>query len=128
FHPPLGWEIGIFRLESSLDLDCALDRIHDAGEFGQDTIAGGVDETAAVMRDEPIDDLAVRGQDTERRLLILTHEAAIAVDVGAQNRSELTLQYSPLDDGDTRAASLLFQIAVSGGGGSTRAEMDGSGF
>jgi hypothetical protein len=63
-------------------------------------------------RSETIDDVAVSGKGSEGRLFVFPHEAAIAIDVGAQDSCELTLQYSPLDDGDTCAAFLLFQIAL----------------
>jgi len=39
FDPALRWDIPIFRLERGLDLDGALDRIHDAGELGQFAVA-----------------------------------------------------------------------------------------
>ena len=46
-----------------------------------------------------IDDFAVRGKGVKDRLLILTHEAAIAIDVGAQDGCKRTLEYSPLEEG-----------------------------
>ena len=39
-HPALGRDIRVLSLECVLNLDRTLDRIHDARELGQDTIAG----------------------------------------------------------------------------------------
>jgi len=44
----------------------------------------------------------------------LWRASSLAIDVGAQDSCELTLQYSPLDDGDTSVAFLLSQIALTG--------------
>src|SRR5712692_7575946 len=41
-HPALGWQRSVLSLECGLDLDGALDRIHDARELGEYTITGGV--------------------------------------------------------------------------------------
>jgi hypothetical protein len=49
-----------------------------------------------VPSDKAIDDCAVRAEGVQGRLLILSHEATIAIDVGAQDGCELSLQYSPL--------------------------------
>src|SRR6266851_2032323 len=35
FHAAVGWDIRVLSLERGLNLDGALDRIHDAGEFGE---------------------------------------------------------------------------------------------
>jgi hypothetical protein len=78
------------------DLDGALHRINDAGEFGEDTITGGIDEAPVMLLDARIDYFAVKGQGSERQLLIFPHEAAIAVDVGAEYGGELALHYPPL--------------------------------
>jgi hypothetical protein len=87
-HPP-GWcQIGIFRFKSGLNSYSTLDRVHHAVELGQYAVAGGVDETAVVLLDELTDDPPIRGQGAKRRLLIVSHKAAVAVDVGAQDRGE----------------------------------------
>ncbi len=54
FHPALGRDTRVLSLERGLNLDSALDRIHDAGEFGEDAIAGGIDEVAAMLLDQRI--------------------------------------------------------------------------
>jgi hypothetical protein len=45
----------VLSLERDLDLDGALDRIHDAGELGEHTVAGGIDETPMMLLDERVD-------------------------------------------------------------------------
>ncbi len=55
FHPALGWQIRVFSLERGLDLDRALDRIHDAGELGEDTVTRGIDEASVMLLDQRID-------------------------------------------------------------------------
>jgi hypothetical protein len=42
-----------------------------------------------VLLDQPVNCPAMRRQVTDRRRFILAHEAAVAVDIGAQDRSEL---------------------------------------
>src|SRR6266849_3092984 len=59
FHPALGWQIRVLGLEGGLDVDRALDRIHDAGEFRQHAITGRVNEAPVMLLDERIDQLAV---------------------------------------------------------------------
>jgi hypothetical protein len=42
-----------------------------------------------VLSDQAVDNSAMCGQSSDCRLFILPHEAAIAVDVGAEDSSEL---------------------------------------
>jgi hypothetical protein len=50
-----------------------LNGIHGAGELGQNTIASGVGDPSSMLCDEPIHDLTVGCQGTERSDLILAH-------------------------------------------------------
>jgi hypothetical protein len=43
---------------AALDLDGAADRIHDAGEFHQHPIAGGLDDAAVVLGNAAVDQFA----------------------------------------------------------------------
>src|SRR6266851_703677 len=95
-HPPLGWQIRVLGLERGLDLDGALDGIHDAGELGEYAVAGGIDEASVMLLDQRIDQLAMRGQSTKSGLLVLPHEAAIAEDIGTEYGGELAFQYPPI--------------------------------
>ncbi len=54
FHSTLGRDIRVLGLECGLNLDRALDRIHDAGELGEHAIARGVDEATVMLIDERI--------------------------------------------------------------------------
>jgi hypothetical protein len=81
-------KLSIFRFEGSLDLDGALDHIHDTGEFGEYAVAGRIDEAPVVLFDQTVDDLAMRDERAMSRLFVLAHEAAIAVNVGAQDGGE----------------------------------------
>jgi hypothetical protein len=91
FHPAFERNRDVFGFERGLDLDRALDRIHDAGELREHAVTGGVDEPAAMLLDEGVNDFAIRGKCLQRRLLIFPHEAAVAVDVGAEYGGELAL-------------------------------------
>src|SRR5216683_28163 len=103
-HPALGWQRSVLSLECGLDLDGALDRIHDARELGEYTITGGVDEPSVMLLHQRIDQLAMGGQSAKSRLLVLPHEAAIAEDIGAEYGGELTLH--DLTPGGSLSSSL----------------------
>jgi len=49
-------------------------------------VTGGVYEPATMLLDERVNDLAIGGKRIQRRLLVLPHEAAVAVHVGAEYR------------------------------------------
>jgi hypothetical protein len=88
-HPPRRRDALVFRLESDLNVDCALDCIHHAGEFRQDAITSRADESAVMLFDQAVDDLPMRGQSAEGRLFIFPHEPAVAVDIGTQDCGKL---------------------------------------
>jgi len=56
-HAALGWQIRVLSLERGLNLDGALDRIHDTRELGEHAVAGGTDES------HPIGDKVRRATD-----------------------------------------------------------------
>ena len=74
-----------------LDLDRALGRVDHARELGQDAVARGVDDAAAVAADQRQDHRLVPLEVADRRGLVLAHEAAVAGDVGGQNGGEPSL-------------------------------------
>jgi len=88
-HPALRRQLRVFSAERGLNIHRAVHRLDHAGELGQNAIAGGVYEAAVVLLDQAVDDLAVSGQSSKCRLLISPHEAAVAVDVGAEDSGEL---------------------------------------
>src|SRR6266851_1078892 len=73
FHPAFGWQIRVLSLERGLDLGGALDRVDYAGELSQHAVAGGVNESSAMLLDERIDQLAMRRQSAKSRLLVIPH-------------------------------------------------------
>ena len=46
-------------------------------------------DSAMMLFDQTVDDLAVRREGAKSRLFIGAHQAAVAVDVGAEDRGEL---------------------------------------
>jgi hypothetical protein len=74
----------------------------------QDTVTGRVNKPPAMTLDEPIDEDAIGRKGSQRRFFILAHEATIALDVGAQDSGEFTLQDSPFSDRDTSAKSTVW--------------------
>src|SRR5712692_1001775 len=55
FHSSLGWQVRVLSPESGLNLDGALDGIHDAREFRENAVARGVDEAPVMLLDQRID-------------------------------------------------------------------------
>src|SRR5262249_33536763 len=104
-HPPLQRQFRILVPQRALNRNGAINRLDHTSEFGQNTIAGRVDQASAMVLDKAIYDFAIGRQSTQRRPFILTHETAIAVNVGAQDSGELTLRDSPLADRDTATAA-----------------------
>src|SRR5206468_1119704 len=88
-HLPGGRQVRVPELQLLLDLDRALHCVQHAGKFGQQVIAGGVHHSAAMPLDEGGHNRAVGGQGTDSCYLVLTHEAAIAFDIGTENGREL---------------------------------------
>ena len=74
-----------------LDLDRALGRVDHAGELGQDAVARGVDDAAAVAADQRQDHRLVPLEVADRRGLVLPHEPAVAGDVGREDGGEPAL-------------------------------------
>src|SRR4051794_32235660 len=69
----------------------ALHGIDRAGEVGDDTVAGGVEDAAPVRRDQLIDDGATSLQPRERADLVARHQPAVTGNVGGEDRSEFAL-------------------------------------
>ena len=81
----------VARRHDGLDLDPALSRVDYARELGQDAIPRGVDDAAAVAADQRQDRRLVPLEVADRRGLVLSHEAAVAGDVGGENGGEPAL-------------------------------------
>ena len=92
-HPALGGQFRILSLESTLDLDRTIHCLDYAGEFCQNAVAGGIYEPAVMLLDEAVDDLAMRCESLKSRLFILSHEAAVTVNISAENGGEFTFHH-----------------------------------
>ena len=83
---------GVAVGHAALDFDSAAHRVDGASEFHQQSIAGGLDDLAAVLPDLWIDQRPpVRLQLGERALLVRAHKSAIACHVGGQDRCQFAL-------------------------------------
>ena len=78
-------QIGVALIDRKLDFRGAPDRFDRAGELGDDAVAGASEDAAAMVGDQPIDDLAMGLQRRKRRLLILAHEPAVADHIGCKD-------------------------------------------
>src|SRR5260370_29840744 len=90
-----GYPIVGFRTRG-LGLDGALDRINGACKFRQHAVASGICDPAAMRRDQAVQNLAPLGQIPKRSDLVPPHQAAIAFDVGRENRHKPALDISHL--------------------------------
>jgi hypothetical protein len=64
--------------------------IHGAGEISDEAIARCIEDPASVRGDKGIDDGSVPVESAERADLISLHEAAIAFDIGCEDRGKLS--------------------------------------
>jgi hypothetical protein len=72
-----------------LHLDRAAHRIDNAGKFHQQAVAGGLDDAAAVLVDQRIDQFSsVALESGERSFLINAHQPRISDDIGAEDRRQ----------------------------------------
>jgi hypothetical protein len=76
-------------LDAALNPDGALDGVDGAGELAEGTIARELDETAAVLGQERLDELlAVRLEPPERAGFVPLHQARVADHVRGEDRGE----------------------------------------
>jgi hypothetical protein len=73
-----------------------LDRVNSTTEFGQHAVASRICDPAAMRRDQAVQNMAPFGEIPKRGDLIPSHQAAIAFDVGRENRSKPALDISHL--------------------------------
>src|SRR5262249_3655500 len=88
-HPTVGRQLGVAMLQLLLDLDRTLHRVYHTRKFSQQVIAGRVYYSATVPPDEGGHHLAVGGQGADGGFFILAHEAAVAFNIGTEDRGEL---------------------------------------
>ena len=70
----------------------AAHRVHDTGELGQHAVAGGVGDPAAEGHDQLVDRRPVRRERGQRCFLVLGHQAAVAFDVGREDRDQPAIE------------------------------------
>src|SRR5215469_15638509 len=86
-------DVGVPRADQVLNLDRAANRVHYAHELSQETVADQLDDSSPVFPDCGGNDLRTAGlQARQRALIILTHEATKADDVGDEDRSQAALR------------------------------------
>jgi hypothetical protein len=74
-----------------LHLGCAAERVDDAGELDQETVAGRLDDAAPMARNVRFDDLdAERLEPAERAFLIGLDQTRRAGDIGREDRRKPT--------------------------------------
>jgi hypothetical protein len=77
--------------QALLDVDRASNRFDRAWKFGQNGVAGGVENAAAVSGDEVVGHLAIGGKTPQRFLFVLGDQPAVASNIGRKNRRDLAL-------------------------------------
>src|SRR5262249_41223060 len=88
-NPLVGCNLGIALKHPALDIHRAAHRVDNADKFHQHTVAGGLDDAAAVLGDLRIDQLlAVHLQLAQRAFLVGAHQAAIAGNIGGHDRGK----------------------------------------
>jgi hypothetical protein len=113
----LGRYCGIAGAHLQLHLDRTAHGGDDAGELDQEAVAGGFDDTTAMLGDFRIAELAPnRTQRRQRALFVLAHQPRIAGDIDRQNGRQSSLD--PLSSwvhGHDATAISLCTIASEGG-------------
>ena len=67
-----------------------MDRLDDAGELGENAVAGGVDDPAGMRLDARTEDQAGVLQGGHRRALVVGHQPRVADDIGGENSGEFS--------------------------------------
>src|SRR5215472_5494503 len=89
--PLLRRDLGISLGHPPLHLDRTPHRVHHAGEFRQEAVAGVLYDPASMLRDLRIDQLSeVSFEPLVRALLIRAHKPRVTRHIGGQDRRELS--------------------------------------
>ncbi len=79
--------------EAVLDHDRAAHGVHGARELDQGAVAHELNDAPAVLADRGLEELPVQGLEARQcALLVGTHEAAVADDIGGQDGGQSALQ------------------------------------
>ena len=82
----MGRPLGVPDSQFLLDGDGALHRLHHTGKLRQQVIPRGVHDPPPVLLDEAGHHLPIAGYGADGRHLVLAHETAIPLDIGAEDR------------------------------------------
>jgi hypothetical protein len=97
-HPLRLGQRFVARLQRVLDLDRAAYALDHAAEFGEHRVARCVGDASVVVRDDAVDDRAMRGEDAQRAGLVLVDEAAVADRVGGEDAGQAALETGRVHD------------------------------
>src|ERR1700733_10423270 len=80
--------------QAFLDVDRAPHRFYRAGKFGQNRVARGIENAAAIAGDEVVGYLPVRGKTPQRLLFVLGDQSGVTGNVGCEYRRDLAFHDS----------------------------------
>jgi hypothetical protein len=84
-HAVLRVYVGVALGHGLLDGKRTLDSVHDASELGEDAVAGGIDDTPAVLRNNREHDRLMALEIADSSFFVGAHEGAVAGDVGRED-------------------------------------------
>ena len=91
----------------------AADCVHDATEFRNDAVAGGVGDTAAMRFDRGIPEVAAMIlQLGERAFLVGAHQAAVSSHIRGKNGREVTFKLAPFPNCAPRSWHKILPISA----------------
>ncbi|HEU0201086.1 MAG TPA: hypothetical protein VFR86_11690 [Burkholderiaceae bacterium] len=91
-HSSFGGKTLVAQSERPLKLNGTLHRVHRTWELGQEAVSRRVDDAPAMLFDMPASNLEISRQPLQRADLVLAHEAAVALDIGAENRRQFACE------------------------------------
>ncbi len=90
-HVAARWIGHVAGAQAFLDIDRAAHGFDRAGKLRQHRIAGGVENAAAGLGDEIVDDGTIGSEPPQRLLFILGYQPAVTGNIGSKNRRYLAL-------------------------------------
>jgi len=91
FDSFFGWDIRILTIHSALHIQGTAHSVHDRKKFDENPVAGGFHDTAAMVRNGGINQLASKvSQALERALLIKPSQSRITRHIGGEDRGKLS--------------------------------------
>ena len=101
----------LFFGERLLHCDRALDGVDRTGEIRDDAVAGAAEDPPAIGRDALVENRAAGGQPAQGADLVLTHQPAVACDIGGEDRRQLADRLSLLAHRADKADALAVRGA-----------------